>query len=126
MALPISMRTKSNFFAPLYRVEVRLSASELAGGQSLSNGNTLTGTVVNIIDDRGFCFVGKISDGRKSSIFCHAKAFADREFESLKNGDIVEFVESTDRNGRLKAFNAGLCGSENQQEHAPRGAVEPE
>ncbi len=60
----------------------------------------MKGTIKRLIRDRGFGFI-KAEDGRE--IFFHRTAVADTNFESLTEGQSVEFdVEKNSKDSRTK------------------------
>ncbi len=56
------------------------------------------GTVVRLIRDRGFGFIRTEPEGEE--IFFHATAVADGRFDSMQEGQMVEFEKTRDPRGR--------------------------
>ncbi len=68
-----------------------------------------TGTIVRMIRDRGFGFV-RVEDG--SEVFFHHSAMEHGVFDTLQEGQELEFDIETDPRGRgQRAMNIGIVNS---------------
>jgi CspA family cold shock protein len=61
------------------------------------DGETLTGTVKNIVNDKGFGFI--LVDGGTEEFFFHFSACQHTKFDQLQRGTRVQFVATTGAKG---------------------------
>lgn len=70
----------------------------------------MKGEIVRLVRDRGFGFI-RTENGRE--IFFHATGLVGGSFETLSEGEQVEFdVEPDPRSSRERAVNVRLAGSQ--------------
>jgi CspA family cold shock protein len=70
----------------------------------------MKGEIVRLVRDRGFGFI-RTENGRE--IFFHATGLLGGSFETLAEGEAVEFeIEPDPRSNRERAVNVHLVGSE--------------
>ncbi len=81
------------------------------------------GTIRRLITDRGFGF---IKTEEETDLFFHRNELEGVEFNSLSEGQEVEFEKGQGRDGRPCAVKVKLAGTENSQAEAEAGSTDAE
>ena len=79
------------------------------------------GTIGRLITERGFGF---IKTGQEKDLFFHRSELQGVDYDSLREGQEVEFEVGQDRNGRSQAVRVRLAATENSQGEAATAALE--
>jgi CspA family cold shock protein len=70
------------------------------------NGNTMTGTIKNVVADKGFGFI-LVDGGQDEYFFHHSACVSPLRFEQLQRGSRVQFVAGSGAKGpRAEAVSA--------------------